>query len=435
MGFGEPDTVVAGLYKRNHPTGAVWAVKARQRGAGKSVTVTVGKCSVISLREARQLARGYLYQLSTGTNPNEERRYERARREASAKTEEERDITLAAAITRYLKYGKRKPKTIKDFHSTIYRNFSDWLSFPARQITRAMCEKRFEAIKARVKRRLEEQNQSMAKHGKTPKIYNSEPGQGEAQRAFRYLRAALKPLCNEIIDGQRLLEHDPTQVLRDIRATYQIPARRTHLKVEQIEQLFEVFNDNHRTRNYFRKNEELPFTVQSIDEDFVVLLLLTGARKEEILSLKLTDLDMRAKTFTFQDTKNGRPHTIPMTDTMHTVIARRKKASDKVGSPWLFPSPINPATKGTMSRCFERVCGQLGFTFTPHDLRRTFATTANDIGFSQDKIGQALNHKGKGVTSGYIQVTTDSLRKTFEKVEYVMLRKWEDAPAQHQSGH
>jgi integrase len=77
-------------------------------------------------------------------------------------------------------------------------------------------------------------------------------------------------------------------------------------------------------------------------------------------------------------------------------IERHALGSIGKGEPRLFCLFLS-RVKRRFALAIERVCG--GFAFTPYDLRRTFATTANDIGFSQDKNGQALNHKGQGVTA------------------------------------
>lgn len=222
MSFGQRDSTVPSLYKRPRPSGAVWAVRARQRGTGKVVTVTIGKSSLVPVQEARKIARGHLYDLSQGINPNEANQERRAAEKAAKEIDEARDISLGDAIKRYLSYGQRKPRTIEDIHATIQRNFSDWLSIPARAITQTMVEDRFNEIKARAAKRRAEANRRMLARGATPRQFHSPPGQGEAQRAFRYLSAILNPLLDKLIDDQPILKVNPVKTLRHIKATHQL---------------------------------------------------------------------------------------------------------------------------------------------------------------------------------------------------------------------
>ncbi len=39
---------------------------------------------------------------------------------------------------------------------------------------------------------------------------------------------------------------------------------------------------------------------------------------------------------------------------------------------------------------------------TPHVLRHSFASAANDLGYSEATIGMLVGHRGAGVTRGYI---------------------------------
>jgi integrase len=116
-----------------------------------------------------------------------------------------------------------------------------------------------------------------------------------------------------------------------------------------------------------------------------------------------------------------------MTNSVETILKRRFQ-SKLQNSKHVFASPINPDKSASMSRTFERVCEAVGFKFSAHDLRRTFATVANEIGIDANRIGAALNHKKKGVTAGYIQTTAYMMRDTFEKIEQMIFRDFEVNP-------
>ena len=53
---------------------------------------------------------------------------------------------------------------------------------------------------------------------------------------------------------------------------------------------------------------------------------------------------------------------------------------------------------------------------TPHVLRHSFASTANDLGYSEATIGMLVGHRGAGVTRGYIHGTDAVLLAAADKV-------------------
>ncbi len=58
----------------------------------------------------------------------------------------------------------------------------------------------------------------------------------------------------------------------------------------------------------------------------------------------------------------------------------------------------------------------VGFNFTFHDLRRTFATHADIHGVPFELIQRALNHSSGSVTAGYIVTQIETLRPVFDKI-------------------
>ena len=106
-----PDSQLKGLYQRERVTGNKWVVKAKQRGINKPVTVTLGRVGVISVREARRLARDKLALLAEGVNPNTQSKLSRD-------TDAQLGVTLSDAIDAYLALRELKPSTIKSYWTT-----------------------------------------------------------------------------------------------------------------------------------------------------------------------------------------------------------------------------------------------------------------------------------------------------------------------------
>jgi integrase len=76
---------------------------------------------------------------------------------------------------------------------------------------------------------------------------------------------------------------------------------------------------------------------------YIVAALHTGARRAELLRLTWGDVDMRQRTITFRNTKNGDSRTVPITETLRSVLTGLPRALTRPrqccpGSP-LWSSP------------------------------------------------------------------------------------------------
>lgn len=166
-------------------------------------------------------------------------------------------------------------------------------------------------------------------------------------------------------------------------------------------------------------HEQYPSSTAIDAADFVLLLLVTGVRFEEALTLQWKHIDANSETYKLIDTKNHRTHTLPLTRTTKQLFERRRERAN--GSEWVFPSPLDASKHASASKWLTQVTRESGIKFTHHDVRRTFATVAGELGIDTVAIAKALNQKSNGVTSGYIQTTTDSLHRIFESVENAIL--------------
>ncbi len=410
------DSSLKGLYKRKQGSSVVWAVKARQKGANKVVSVTLGRVELLSATVARSKAKVVLAKLGEGINPNHERLQESLKKQKAEQTLKARSLSLGEALEQYVTLKQLKPKTEKDLRETLQRNFPDWLPRPLLQLTREMVLERFTEIKARVKSRRAEVFRKLLAEGAKPVAYMSMDGTGEAQRAFRYLSAVINSVKNDEVNGEPLLARNPTDVLRDKKMRKSLPARERYLNESQLQSLFELVTQ--------QVHPEYSGNVTSDDIDFVLLLAITGMRLEEVRHIRWSDVDFSADVFRAVDTKNHRTHTLPMTEATRAIF-RRRWSSKSHAAVYVFSGTKDVKQPASMSRTFERVTKEVGFDFSPHDLRRTFATVANEMGVDLNKIGAALNHKKRNVTAGYVQTTANMLRETIETIESVLFRKWE----------
>ena len=406
---------LSGLYKRTSPTKKVWIVKARQRGANKVRTITIGRLDVMPLSEAKRVASPLLAKLSSGINPSEERRVALHEAETKRTIEEARSITLAEVIDRHFAIATLKPKTLRDQISSLKRNFADWYSKPIRSINREMVLDRFQSIRKRVTSSRTDRDHARVSNGGKPSKFSKSTGLGEAQKAFRYLNSIFDAVMNDEIGGEALIPRNPILVLKEKKLRKQLPARTTYLDGEQVRKLVD-----HLSITY---QEQYKGKIKMDDADAIRLYLFTATRLDEARLLRWEDVDMKKKVFRIVDPKNNKTHTLPMTSSIVRLFERRH--SQSASSTFVFPSPRSLSRPNSFSRTFDRVSAEVGFEVLSHDLRRTFATHASSLGLDVLRIGEALNHSKQGVTAGYIQSTLDSLRTTLETVEKLLLGDFE----------
>ena len=173
------DAKLNGLYRRKRALTDDWYVKARQKG-GNPRSIKLGRCEVIGVSQARNMARKVLVDLATGINPNA-RRQQRIIEERKVKQlEAARNITLQQALEECLALKDYKPKSRQDMISMFQRNFSDWMPRPIRSITREDVLRRFAEIKTRVANRRNNTQKRRADLGLPTRRYKSADGQGEA---------------------------------------------------------------------------------------------------------------------------------------------------------------------------------------------------------------------------------------------------------------
>lgn len=120
--------------------------------------------------------------------------------------------------------------------------------------------------------------------------------------------------------------------------------------------------------------------------------LITGQRSSEIVSMKTTDIENNI--WNMADTKNGRPHAIPLTGLALDTI---KAALPHARNGLLFPARNGGVMKvWILSQIFSRTDWQLDDGQeqpTPHDLRRTLRTGLGELNFDNFIQRKVTNHK------------------------------------------
>lgn len=366
---------------------------AQARVGGKTVRSTIGKHGVFTPDEARVKAKIALGKMSDGINVNSEKKLEAADQ-----------ITLKELCDRYLK----KRKNLSDASVYLYRSMvgtlpppkklclgkrqpalylRDWKDKPIVSITKEMVEKRHALI------------------GETSKA--------QANLMMRMLRALFNFAASEFetSEGLPLIAVNPVKRLSQQRTWFEDKRRRTYVKPTDLKAWWDAID---------ALENDVPHTEIEMPKDYFKLLLLTGLRRNEAARMRWKNVDMKAKTFTVRDTKNGEDHVLPMSDYLFEIFTRRQEAAV---NEFVFPGDGGKGHTSGPRWQLAFIRERSGVNFTLHDLRRTFGTIAESLDIPAYALKRLLNHKMKNdVTfNNYLQIDVERLRQPMQKItDYVL---------------
>jgi integrase len=159
------------------------------------------------------------------------------------------------------------------------------------------------------------------------------------------------------------------------------------------------------------------------------LLALTGQRAGEIAGLRWSEVKETTIVLPAERTKNGRPHTIPLSEPARAIIAAQPRRVTADGKPrdlifGLGDGPFDGWSKctNTLNARIAEMTGETLPRWTPHDLRRSFATHAAEIGIQPHIIEATLNHIS-GHKAGVAGIYN---RAAYEPEKRAALERWAD---------
>ncbi len=154
------------------------------------------------------------------------------------------------------------------------------------------------------------------------------------------------------------------------------------------------------------------------------LIYSSGIRVAEAASMNIEDIDFWNGTIRVIG-KGNKERVIPVGKTcLASIRAYLKKRGISVGERSLEARPLfvnlnygNRLSTRAMHMIIEAAARKAGISrkVSPHVIRHTFATHMLDAGCDMRSIQELLGHKNLATTQIYAHVTTERLRKSYEK--------------------
>jgi integrase len=150
----------------------------------------------------------------------------------------------------------------------------------------------------------------------------------------------------------------------------------------------------------------------------IMLLLLTGARRNEITQARWEHLDWEKRTLLVPVSKSGKPRVIAL-NAMAMELLRSIRPGQ--GNPYIFPSPVTGQPSPSLHFPWQRIRVRAGLPdLRLHDLRHSFASFLVNQGISLYVVQGLLGHAHARYTQRYAHLTPDTLRDAAEAVGQVV---------------
>ena len=150
----------------------------------------------------------------------------------------------------------------------------------------------------------------------------------------------------------------------------------------------------------------------------ITLLLLTGARRNEVTHAKWEYLNWDRRTLLVPLSKSGKPRTITLN--AHALdLLRSVRRID--GNPYIFPSEITDKPCASLHFPWDRIRRRAGLVDVRlHDLRHSFASFLVNQGISLYVVQGLLGHSHSRTTQRYAHLAQQTLQNAAEVVGLIV---------------
>lgn len=367
---------------------------------GRAERVHIGRYPETTISQARERAGQVNSQFDGGSNANEIKRCERG------------ELTLEDLYKEYM-----------ERHAYVYNRRPDLSESGYRLYLSRWAKRRLSSItKLDVQR------------------WHSRIGRDRGQRSANNALSLLRAMFNRAIDWDLFDGVNPTQGTRKFKEV----SRERFLLPDELKRFLEAL----------KKEPDPAF------RDLFLLLLLTGARKSNVLGMRWQDINLDDSVWTIPQTKIGEPQVLPLSPQAVDVLRHRaielsvqqgnvvklgrsseSGKSTAVSSAFLrYFDPVTEARRTLLlpsDFVFPGV-GRTGHLTDPkkawsklleraeirnvriHDLRRTHGSYMAATGANQFVISRALGHKNIATTAIYARLDLDPIRAATTRATDIM---------------
>lgn len=159
------------------------------------------------------------------------------------------------------------------------------------------------------------------------------------------------------------------------------------------------------------------------NEAIISMFIFTGLRLQELLNLKIEDVNLETNEIFVKEGKGRKDRIVPVHPRLTIILRGYEQERKKKGkfSEWYFTGihsdkPLN--AKNTREIC-RKVSETSGIKFTPHMLRHTFARLSVDADLNLYKLKEIMGHSDVSTTQIYLSVSREGIKKSFNNLSLI----------------
>lgn len=357
------DSELRGLGVRMKPSGSASFLVQYRTPQGKTRRLAFAKVGTLTADEARAKARRLLAEVHNGGDPSAERHAKREALTVGEVCEKYLEAARAGNVTTRFRRTKRA-STVAIDEGRVSRHIVPLIGNKiAGELTRADVQRMVDSIAA----------------GKTAATIKTKArgiarvtgGAGTATRVAGLLGGILTWA------GKRGLVEGPNPVRGlDLRAD---EAKDRVLSQSELREIGKAIKS---------AAESSPMAANALK-----LIALTALRRGEAYALRWREIDFEASCLRLEQTKTGR-----QTRPIGKAAIEHLRTLPHLNDEWVFPGRggNGPAE---LKRSIAAIFDAAGLSDARgHDLRRTFASAAAGLGYSDATVGELIGHAKRGVT-------------------------------------
>jgi integrase len=361
--------------------------QVRRKRNGKDIRVKIGEYPAMNLKQAKDEAYKALSEIENGGNPNEKK-----------KSLLNKGVTLQEAFDSYISDRNLKPKTVVGYKQVLSCYLFDWVSKPLMKLTEDEIIHLHKGVSKRSK--------------------------AQADLMIRVLRAIFNFAKYEYRgeDNAFIFSENPAKIISHKRQWNKPARKNTRIRSSELGIYLTALKA-------VRNNPEYNYFTRSVT-DACEFALFTGLRKGEVLGLEWSRVNLKAGYYWIDETKNGDPLELPISNTLRKIFLRCWENKDE-SALYVFRGNTNGKLIVEPKKVIGKIAnaindlGSAPLNINWHDLRRTFGTLAESIGVSSYTLKRLVNHKtskSADVTAGYIVLDYEELIEPATKVEQTILK-------------
>lgn len=364
---------------------------------GRSRKVTVGTFPTLTVDQARKKATELLAKVQLGED-------------VAAKPVSEENPTVAELCDEYLKRGcgHKKASTKVTDKGCIERHIKPLLGHRrVKDLKRRHIEDFFSAVAAG------ETAMNKVIDGKRIIVKG---GEGAARRTVRLFGGILTYAI-----GREYISENPRRGVKigkdnaNERYLYGDELRRLGDALREAETagLPWQFNEGAKTKHRPKNADTLREVIDPHAIAAVRLLLLTGCRLGEILTLEWSQVDLERGFLRLPDSKTGKKNVILGAPALK-LLADIPRVRD---NPYVIVGEAKGKPRSDLKRPWRRVTAHAGLQgLRLHDLRHSFASMGAASGMGLPIVGKLLGHASPSTTARYAHLADDPLRRASDSI-------------------